>query len=246
MCISSYSFCAPNPGKGTTKTLAQISPQQIVVISKPDDGNSSTEKKHAILLKQLQQHPQRQHPQSQHQRISLANLQKCQPRALTSDQPVPITTTVSVIESQKSGVCASVVAEPKELMASKQDTLQQLLMKHQGELKLQQSGAAKEMPKVTLQHSKTLPKQMFVVKQNQVAEAQNVVRNDEANVAVASQKQVTSPLVILNKQQCQQQIQNSKHQIIQLSGQQFTTQQIQQMLMKQQHQQQCTEKRQLD
>jgi hypothetical protein len=221
-------------GKGT-KTIAQISPQQIVVIKQPDDGNSPTDKKHTILLKQLQQYPQNQ----QH-RFSLSNLQKCQSRILKSDQQVPITTTVSPTEAQKSEACVSVAGETIDsnvVVAPKQDALQQLLVKHQNELKLQQSDT-KEMPNVTFQANKMLPKQMIVVKQNQgqiIAEAQNVVGDDEGNNA--NQKQISSPLVILNKQQYQQQVSNSKHQIIQLSGQKLTTQQIQQMLMKQQQQQ---------
>ena len=217
------------------KTIAQISPQQIVVIKQPDDNNPSADKKHTILLKQLQQYPQNQ----QH-RFSLTNLQKCQPRTLISEQQLPVTTAISTTEVQKSDLCVTVAGETKDssaLITTKQDALQQLLVKHQNELKLQQS-CAKEMPNIALQGSKTLPKQMIVVKQNQgqiIAETQSVITDDEGNT---NQKQITSPLVILNKQQYQQQLQNSKHQIIQLSGQQLTTQQIQQMLMKQQQQQQ--------
>lgn len=207
------------------KTITQISPQQIVVIKQTDD-NTSSDKKHTVLLKQVQR------PQTQH-RLTLANIQKGQ-RPIQSDQQAHVVN--AEINHKNDVVISSESIEnisKQDLLEKHQKQLQQLLVKHQNELKLQQNGT-KEVQNITMQQSKTLPKQMIVIKQNQgqiVAETQNV--EEETNSQ--SQKQVTSPLVILNKQQYQQQLQNPKHQIIQLSGQQLSTQQIQQVLLKQQH-----------
>lgn len=230
-------FCIRVISAKSTKTVTQIAPQQIVVIKQPDDVNSSTDKKHTILLKQLQQHPR-----NQQQRVSLSSLQKCQSRNSTGDQKSPIAASASITEIRKNVTAISEAKDGGPVLTAKQDALQQLLAKHQNELKLQQD-AKKDTLAVTSQQSKTLPKQMIVVKQNQgqlTTETQYTTGgggggDDDRNNAAP--KQVSSPLVILNKQQYQQQLQNSKHQIIQLSGQQLTTHQIQQMLMKQQQQQ---------
>lgn len=226
------------------KTFAQISPQQIVVIKQSDDGLSS-DKKHAVLLKQVQA------SQAPH-RITLASaatkgqrLTPVDPKAnlVTSDTSPTSDTAVKTVEISK-----------KELFEKQQKQLQQLLAKHQNEVKLQQSASsgvsvAKEGPTIAIQ-PKGLSKQMIVIKQNPaqiVAETQKVDEETTSQSPKLTQqpsqlqqsspqaKPISSPLVILNKQQYQQQLQNSKHQIIQLSGQQLTAQQIQQMLLKQQH-----------
>lgn len=243
------------------KTITQISPQQIVVIKQSDDGLSS-DKKHAVLLKQVQ-------PSQAPHRVTLASaatkIQRPTPsdqktNLLTSDTSPASDSVVKTVEiskkelfekQQKQKELFEKQQKQKEHFEKQQKQLQQLLAKHQNNVKLQQSASsgistsvAKEGPTIAIQ-PKGLSKQMIVIKHNQgqiVAETQKVDEETAAQSPKLPQqppqqqqpsphaKQIGSPLVILNKQQYQQQLQNSKHQIIQLSGQHLTAQQIQQML----------------
>ncbi|XP_065201606.1 nuclear factor related to kappa-B-binding protein [Planococcus citri] len=218
------------------KPITQISPQQIVVIKQEDNSD----KKHTVVLKQVQP------GQTPQQRIALANLQKTQRQQQQKQLEQQLinadTRNCNVVENRSNEVqkvtSDGVEMSKQDLLEKHQKQLQQLLVKHQNELKMQQSGASKDQPvqSVTIQQPKTLPKQMIVIKQNQgqiVAETQNVL-NEEESPSQNTKHISASPLVILNKQQYQQQVSNSKHQIIQLSGQQLSTQHIQQLLLKQQ------------
>ncbi len=208
------------------KTITQISPQQIVVI-KPSDENATSDKKPTVLLKQVQMSP------TQH-RLTLANVQKAQRQTQTqTDQQCNVIPANMNLQDMIS--TETIDVSKQDLFEKHQKQLQQLLAKHQNELKLQQQqqSGTKETSTVTVQPAKALPKQMIVIKQNQgqvVSETPNA--EDEQGSPV--QKPIGSPVVILNKQQYQRQLQNAKHQIIQLSGQQLTAQQLQQMLLKQQ------------
>lgn len=234
------------------KTVTQISPQQIVVIKQSDDGLSS-DKKHAVLLKQVQpsQTPHRLTLASAATKIQRPTVVDQKPNQLTSDAGSAPDSTVKTVEMSKKEIIEK-LWKHKEYYekVQKQKQLQQLLSKHQNDVKLQQSAStsvAKEGPTIAIQ-PKGLSKQMIVIKQNPgqiVAETQKVDEETTTQTSKLAQqpqqphqssqaKQIGSPLVILNKQQYQQQLQSSKHQIIQLSGQQLTTQQIQQMLLKQQ------------
>lgn len=196
------------------------------MIKQSEDGLPS-DKKHAVLLKPVQ-------PNQLSHRLTLASVATKSQRA--AEQPAKLLTgdTVPIADT----ATTSVVEIPRaELLEKQQKQLQQLLAKHKNDLKLQQSAAAaKESATIAVQ-PKPLAKQMIVIKQNPSQIVAEAPKAEEATTqqqpAAAQPKPLASPLVILNKQQYQQQLQNSKHQIIQLSGQQLTAQQIQ-MLLKQQ------------
>lgn len=235
------------------KTIAQLGPQQIVVIKQSEDGINSSDKKHTVLLKQLQ-NIQNQQRLTLAAAAAAANLQKSprqsqQQQQQPSHQQLPADISgCSIIDSRVAELPIVSSTESvnsvnkQELFEKHQKQLQQILVKQQ-ELKLQQQQASGTVTKeqtlqsITIQQPKSIPKQMIVIKQNQgqiVAETQSVVNEEDSNNTQGQKQHITSPLVILNKQQYQQQLQNQKHQIIQLTGQQVSPQQIRQLILKQQ------------